>query len=354
VISMKFKDYITFGDDPFSNDIWKDLKIRLDAAEELISPNCPSNLLNTKYAEWRKQLEVISKRPPIPTPELIKGIEHYKALSLSVVNNYQPDLWKEDPRNFDPKKGHGEITCAIITDGKIVINDGNHRLCALKAANKTIPPIKVYARAEQWKKPIEAQGETLHQRYFHPDCDGMPAIRKNEARFNAVSEELKKVNIQSVVEIGACLGFGSYLMTEQGLNVSAIEADTDKFRLLQCLERRVDNLTCIGGMFDKVKLHPEKNAAVVGMSVWHHLATSKDMLEELITKVSQYDCQVIELPTNKEVRWHDAFISSAGTTREGAAEYLLAQFAKLGGYHNQKIIFTDKQYVNRETWLLTR
>jgi len=148
-------------------------------------------------------------------------------------------LYLRDLRRSIEKEGIKEaITVKIRGDGKIFVQDGYHRLfCADYIGYKKAIPVSI-AHVDPKFRAIESimlklgSGKNTYHPVAHPYFRDWNAWRADTpARFNTILSKLG--DAKTVLDIGACEGFFSINLAAKGYDVTAVEASTERAKVLK-------------------------------------------------------------------------------------------------------------------------
>jgi len=311
------------------------LAVRVDAARELLVTEKMD-----KYRAW--WLEMRRKNGEDPSDEEADRFAvQYRDFARRVVKDgYNPD--DEKP-----------IKIIIQADGTLGCSDGNHRLCALAAAGVEFVPVTLGWVSPTWARLLRALGGRIYQPHPHPSFYGWVCTRPDSAaRYTEIGRRLVEMGCKSVFEIGPAAGVGVQAMSRAGLAVSWIETDPDYARLCR-------SLSVVGLPSSQVDALEECSRvdAVVGLAVWHHVATSVLALADAADRMGTAKVQVVELPSPDAPRWHKAYEEEVGTPiRELTAHTLEVIRSPItgAGYYNRCEVLRSESYGGRTTWILWR
>ena len=342
------RDKIILSDDPFSIEYFA----RFTDLTESIGPLLGGD--NGPYIAYLKERRRRASRTLEPDAEQaycenLAGCK--KALAESIRDDgYDPNAWRHCGRDFDYNKGEGPITVTIGPDGTINSYDGLHRSAILRHLGQPVIA-EVYQRNKRWVELREFH-KTLYTPYPHPDFAGRKVLRKGVERFDAIGKWMKEHDAYCPLVVGACIGWGMFRLLDVPWNsqVYGIEPQKERRDLAGAFISRLGRGMVQGKSaiewdeYDKV-------GAVIGLSVYHHVATSLDQWQKVADKLAACPVQILELPEDSAKQWHNTFRAECGGR---CKETILSVLAGAGDYMHREVIYTDRTYANRETIAMWR
>lgn len=286
------------------NDPYKEYFVKITKGKK-----CPENIIEFWNNEVRASQVIDSKKLP-----------------KSAIHSNMPGSGKS--MNTDHSK---------LIDGDVFLMDGNHRITAAMIRGEE-PIVEFDYRSNvlpEWKKVIDAKFDPIHrvkhQPHPHPLLWDIRAYRTMEsckARYAALSDN----GIKNAYEIGCAEGVGLWILRQLGVNARGSEINAPARTLAQSLiKEKVD-----------AELKPSElpqTECLILYSVLYHLLNNKNDREAWISKIKQYSCVALELSTNdeneKKVRYHH-----------------MSEYNPLEWWPNRKLLYTDADQADRETWLL--
>ncbi len=347
---------ITLGDDPFSAEYFERFAALTESIGPLLDGDAGPYCLYWLYQ--RKKLakaDVTSKH----LADAANMAECHRKLAISIRDEgYDKDRWKTCGRQLDPDKGQGPITVNIGADGTIYSWDGLHRSAILKHLGLPVEA-EVYKRDPRWVELSEFH-KTLYQPYPHPDFAGRKITRPGTERYEPIATWLKAHDIIDPLFVGACTGAAVVKFRDWGFQAFGIEPHKDRFPLAESWTRRVCPASIV-----QVAAHDflyGNYGAVIGLSVYHHVATSLEKWREVCKLLVACPVHIFELAGKSEKQWHDKFKSETDEWPGGAplcaeSEMLYATCDENGGTSDGVVrerIYTDHTYASRQTIVLSR
>jgi len=341
-------DEILIADDPWSREYWQHRRIAplVDSVRELMRGNFKVYMLY-----WMERCA------GAPWCSLGKAKTHAKCvqrLAQDIAENgYNPHAWREDPRHekweADRPGAYGPLSVTIGPDGRINPWDGAHRSAILRVLGKECRA-RVYQRSEEWRALLDFNDKP-YTPYPHPDMNGRQAYRPGTERFSAIADFLAQRKAKRCLFVGACTGFGMAHLAARGFAVDGIEPHPERFKLAEAYLQRVSPESTLYPLPAFEFARYGDYDAVIGLAVWHHVATSLKRWVKVLGNLATCPIQIVELAGNEEGQWHDDFREYAhGMPGHVVFESLIAS----GQYTDEQTIFTDTHYANRPTVALWR
>lgn len=243
---------------------------------------------------------------------------------------------------------YGEIRLCCELDGRLGLSDGNHRFSAwyIGDCDQALEAEVVFYHPE-WEELLRG---AAYQPYDHPLANSEAYTRQGLERYRAVASHLAGATVNRMMvnlELGSCLGMGMEILAKGG-PVYGCEHNTT-FRALA--ERRFDILGDPNVKGHTKPVPMDRWRSVVGLSVWHHLATSVVALNAWAYS-TRADRHYIELPEPGSKTWKEGFLREIGPV--DPREVILEVIRGANGYTTTEEIYRDPQYADRVTLLLTR
>lgn len=342
-------DKITMHRDPFTLECFRKLHLLVEATREMLSADCPADSLQTLYAKtyWQSR-----NKKPFGSPAIREVIRHRLNLVRSIRDfGLDEERWQTAKlhEKFSYTKGFGPIMVSIAADSSLQFHDGTHRAVILHCLGRPITA-HVFNRHQNWQQMKECD-QPLYSFHPHPDLDGAGARRTDANRYYAISDALHEAGLNGpLLVIGGCSGFGPAMLSGRGFIVDAVEQNKLRSELANAWAKAAA-LRFISHpvTLDAFSIRPTIETAV-GVGVWHHLATDHANLTRRIRKIACYRAAVVELPSVNAGPWCVEF---APQCKNKEAE-VYRMFVEVGGFVNRKLIFTDAEYGQRKTYLLTK
>ncbi len=341
------RDTITLGFDPFSAEYFG----RFTALTESIGPLLGGG--TRPYVAYL--MERRAKKRVEPDREYCEQRAlTVRAMTESIRDDgYDPEAWKTCGRNLDYSRGQGPITINIGADGTIYSWDGLHRSAILRHLGRPVVA-EVYRRDKRWEE-LRAFHKTLYQPYPHPDLADRKVIRPGGERYQAIaawidSHCLDEMTLNALM-VGACTGFG-LLALSQSMNACGIEPSAERFELLRSLAAKTNGVISEARMVSAADYESyNRHAHAIGLSVYHHVASSIEQWAKVCEKLAACPVQILELPGDHEKQWHDKFREE---THGQPKEALIGMLTSAGEYTERETIYVDGSYASRQTIALWR
>ena len=343
------RDKITLADDPFSAEYFARFADLTASIGALLADN------PAPYIAYLKE-----RRGRAAHVEPLDDEDAYcrnqaacvRRLAVSIRDDgYNSSEWRNCGRKLDYGQGQGPITVTIGADGTINSWDGLHRSAILRNLCRPIYA-EVYQRNERWVELREFH-KTLYTPYPHPDLARRKVLRPGGERFEAIGQWCKN-NIDPIdaLIIGACTGYGASIIGLYFQNVDCIESNAERFSLAHSLLSRTSGYIqvfhALAGTFNS----DTEYKATIGLSVYHHVATSIEKWQAVCEKLKACPVHIVELPENSAKQWHDQF--RAECTNGHCNEVIMSTLCKAGNYSGAEVIYTDHTYADRETVAIWR
>ena len=306
-------------------------------------------LVEGKTAPFRKLVK--AKRPDYSPEQVADRVKYYRQLAKAIENGtYSEEAAKahaeQEGRAYQP------ILISVDATGHIWFKDGSHRAMVLAALGRPIACETLVDPA--WQTVVDWVDQTrIYQPHPHPCFAEMHPIRPGMERYQRVGEWLTRHDAVTVVEVGSSHGSGALEIARHGLHVAGMDSVETNYTLCQSLAELhpdVFLVPCWASTLDS----PLEVDAVVGLSVWHHLAADMNAFKWFVDKTCTARIQVVELPEVGSTRWSEKLLQETGQTLETVAAYVLEEIKKAGNYTHTESLGTDPTYGNRETIAMWR
>jgi hypothetical protein len=318
---------------------------------EFLDGTEPADLLQSKYADWFRQFRDKDK---VRDDSYIASItESKRQLALAIRGDgYNPDLWRLDPRKFNPDdSGFGPIACTIGDFGQIMPWDGSHRAAILKALDEDVRA-RVWTRSARWQELRNFQIKDHYQPYPHPDLSHVKPTRRGVERYIEINKQIGE-GPKTICVVGACTGMGARCLNSLGRVVGAIESHRERFLLLEAWNRFDPFCQAINKRVQEVENFRGVHV-VVGLSVYHHVATNASTWGEVCKKLADCPVHFMEVAKSSDPQWHSQFRTEAKMLGKSPDELIVHTLQRAGGYTNREVVFRDDRYSGRETIKLSR
>jgi len=207
------------------------------------------------------------------------------------------------PDNYNQQDNIG---VNVTRDGKIVLNNGRHRMCVAKFLGIPSVPVCINVRHKQWagfKSQIRAYAKGAEGHVYAPlrhfDLQEFSSIHTGRAEL--IHSHIHP-HCQTVLDIGAHWGSHSIYLASKGLTCTAAENDAKALgflrKFIQVSRRPVK-------VFDKsvFTLPKPKFDVVLALRIFHHFLKEKKHFTSLISLLQRLDAQELYFqPHDKKVQ----------------------------------------------------
>ena len=220
-----------------------------------------------------------------------------------------------------------DVTIAVARDGRIIFDDGRHRLSIAKLLGLTRIPVRIVLRHRAWidfRRQLMAR--SLPRRLTHVDLQDL-SVRTKDGTLETLYPHLPAPG-SSVLDLNAELGFLCHELQERGYRCFAMEERPHERKLLESLRRaegwRFEILT--GSLFEP----PEQSFAVaIAANLSPQLIQTERGREKLLQSLARLDVPLLFL----------GFLSVGAKT----AEAFVRQIATHGQYDRYELIGSVSQ-----------
>ncbi len=251
----------------------------------------------------------------------------------------------------------------IQNDGSIVLEDGHKRAAiALKLGYERLT-VDILGRMPQWKEIVENLARVygkkgrfntkLYQPINHPEFNDWEVARGNE-RIAMIESHFSTLKGKRVLDLGACLGHFSRWAERKGAQVDAIEGFNTFYqtaKLLNTIES-TDVTYHKSDVVEWVDKNPLQYDLTICLSIIHNIAQQgrpQDALR-VLRLLSERSPQML-FDIGEEGEKGDQ-VSQLGL---GLSKSNLPAFIRRNtAYTNIQKIGTEKEYCNRDLYLLSR
>jgi len=314
--------------DPWSEDFWTK-RMELVAAMEDLDAGRPSRYVNY----WLRRM---------------KSDDRYQANVMAdcwhkIIDGIQADGYC--PNYVDNSRADtGPIRISIHNQGRLHCYDGNHRAAVMGALGRPVLG-EVYARSPGWEK-LKKFHATLYQPCGHPDFASHPVQRPNQARLSAIRACLTFAEERDLAIVGACTGHEvEFFRASEPEYILALEVNESRLALLHGQFVGLEDVA-IYSSWDGVDF---TGRTAICLSVLHHVASSTSAWIEKCHQLAKAPVIVVELPRSDESTWHEKFREESDGDPHAN---LVAILQDVGGFGPPEVIYRDKSYSNRETFIL--
>jgi hypothetical protein len=188
-------------------------------------------------------------------------------------------------------KGEDEVSVNIDRDGRLLLNDGYHRLVFCKLLGVRRIPVTVVVRHREWhdfKREIYAFAQSgrhsrsgmLYAPLLHMDLQSVPSQHGHD-RFEIICNHVRG---KRILDIGAHLGYFCHLFEEAGHECVAVESHTDICYFLRKLHSAQERKFRIveDSIFSFVARKRPVVDTVLALSIFHHFLKEETSYHQLI------------------------------------------------------------------------
>ncbi len=188
-------------------------------------------------------------------------------------------------------KGDDEVSVNIDRHGRLLLNDGYHRLVFAKLLRVPKIPINVVVRHRQWhdfKREIYDFAQSgrhshrgmLYAPLLHPDLQSVPSEHGHD-RFEIIR---KNVHGKKILDIGAHLGYFCHRFEELGHDCVAVESHADIVYFLRKLHKAQERKFRIveESIFSFVERERPAVDTVLALSILHHFIKDESSYRRLV------------------------------------------------------------------------
>ncbi len=206
---------------------------------------------------------------------------------------------------YDQSKSPDHVAVNIGRDGKIILNNGRHRLTFAKLLDLKQIPVKVTVRHKGWitfRDEILDYAESHKGRVYaplcHPDLEGIPSVHKG--RFEHIRDHISP-DFRTVLDIGTHWGYiCSRIESELGKECFAIEISDSDYYFLEKLRVAYGQKyhTIKQDIFEFVNSH-RKFDTVLALAIFHHFIKSYQLHEAFRHMLRNLDMQEMIFQAHK-------------------------------------------------------
>lgn len=211
---------------------------------------------------------------------------------------------------YIPNGGEDEITVNIDRNGRLLLNDGYHRLVFCKLLGIRQIPVNVVVRHRKWhdfRREIYEFAQTgrhskkgmVYAPLSHMDLQTVPT-QHGDDRFEIIS---KHVHGNRILDIGANLGYFCHRFEELGYECVSVESHPDICYFLRKLHRAQARQFRIveESIFSFVRREKPVFDTVLALSIFHHFIKEEYLYNKLITMLGTLKCgQIIFEPHSRD------------------------------------------------------
>jgi 2-polyprenyl-3-methyl-5-hydroxy-6-metoxy-1,4-benzoquinol methylase/tetratricopeptide (TPR) repeat protein len=216
------------------------------------------------------------------------------------------DIYEDIRLNgYDQSKASDQVAVNIGRDGKIILNNGRHRLTFAKLLNLKEIPVTVTVRHKGWidfRNEILDYAESHNSRVYaplcHPDLEEIPSVHKG--RFEHIRDHIS-ADSTTVLDIGTHWGYMcSRIESELGKKCFAIEINDSDYYFLEKLRVAYGQKyhTIKKDIFKFVNSH-RKFDTVLALAIFHHFIKNYQLHEALRHMLRNLDMQEMIFQAHK-------------------------------------------------------
>jgi len=181
---------------------------------------------------------------------------------------------------------YDEVTVSIGSDGKLVFEDGRHRLSIAKVLGLPEIPVIVATRHKKWqsfKVEIRAaariEGGKVYAPLTHPDLRNIPSIHGHD-RYDLIASRLP-CHGSTFLDIGAQWGYFCHRFEEAGMECYAVEIDEENLYFLEKLKKAEGrSFTIVPKSIFEYDERREFDV-VLALNIFHHFIKSETTYVQL-------------------------------------------------------------------------
>jgi hypothetical protein len=249
-------------------------------------------------------------------------------------------------------KSGDEVSVNIDRDGRLLLNDGYHRLVFAKLLGLPQIPVAVIVRHRKWhdfKRELQQFIESgrhsprglAYAPLLHTDLRSVPSQHKHD-RFEIIREH---VHGKTVLDIGAHLGYFSHRLEQLGHQCTAVESHPDICHFLRKLHTAQERKFRIveESIFSFAARERPVFDSVLALSILHHFLKEESTYRQLVKLLHTLQTkEIIFEPHNPaEPQMRGAFrnFDSRAFVKFILANTSLTQAAKIGVAEDGRELF---------------
>ena len=204
------------------------------------------------------------------------------------------------------------ISVTIGRDGKVILNNGRHRLACAQLLKIPEIPILIDVRHSEWVRLLRGvdaymtiHGNRIYSPVNHVDFDEL--LSRQICRKAEIMQFLNG-DTKTVVDLGANWGQTCRALEEEGYQCTAVEGDDIEFSFLSKLRRNYKYEIVHDNVVDFISKRPKWDC-VLAMSIFHHLAKTEVGHDRLLHLLRKLDCKemIFQMPDDEEMRLVNAY-----------------------------------------------
>jgi 2-polyprenyl-3-methyl-5-hydroxy-6-metoxy-1,4-benzoquinol methylase len=215
-------------------------------------------------------------------------------------------------------KGEDEISVNIDRDGRLMLNDGYHRLIFSKLLGVPWIPVMVLVRHRKWhdfrREVYEFIQSGTHSPpglayvpLLHMDLQSVPSQHGHD-RYEIIRKHLRG---KRILDIGAHLGYFSHRFEELGHECVAVESHADICHFLRKLHAAQERKFRIveESIFSFVERERPAFDSVLALSILHHFLKEESSYHQLVKLLNNLEVKemIFEPHNPAERQMRDAF-----------------------------------------------
>ena len=210
----------------------------------------------------------------------------------------------------DPYENH--ISVLIGRDGRIIVNNGRHRLAIAKLLNLRYVPILVdIVHSDLIKlkcdiiKYARHHDNKVYAPLMHFYLSDIPV--RQIGRYEDILNNLD-TDIKTVVDLGSNWGYMCKVLSLKGFKCLAVENDDIEYSFLQRLKFDYKFDTVKSDICDLINKKPKWDC-VLALSIFHHLIKTEYGYKRLIQLLNKLDCKqmIFQMPCAEEMKLFDCY-----------------------------------------------
>lgn len=219
---------------------------------------------------------------------------------------------------YMPNQGDDEISVNIDRHGRLLLNDGYHRLVFAKLLAVPSIPVMVLVRHRRWhdfKRELyefirsgrHSAAGMAYAPLLHPDLTSVPSQHGHD-RFEIIRQH---VHGKKILDIGAHLGYFSHRFEELGFECTAVESHPDICYFLRRLHAAQERKFRIveDSVFSFVERERPVVDTVLALSILHHFLKDESSYKQLVILLNTLEAKemIFEPHCHRERQMNGAY-----------------------------------------------
>ncbi|MFC7213392.1 hypothetical protein ACFQO4_04755 [Saliphagus sp. GCM10025334] len=213
--------------------------------------------------------------------------EGFKSQQNLIANNHTHPL---DMNVSESQRQYDEITVNVGHDGRLLFNNGRHRLSIAKILSLDSVPVRILVRHNQWVRfrnelleylKREMNGKSYNE-LLHPDLHDIPHSHDSGARFEMIQNNLKSDD-GTMLDIGANVGgYFAHRFEDLGFDCIAVEHIPTRAYFLRNIRNAngYEFEVAEESIFDYEV--GRDFTVVLALNIFHHFLKTEDTYNELL------------------------------------------------------------------------